>query len=151
MIEAPAKGKNLFKIITISILGLFAISIFLNIYLVLKLQESNKNLLECKSSQRDCPVCPEQKVCKSFDWISKYVQVVRGDIQWTDCGEGSNICAFWENYQADVPLPTVKILACSQQGTALDKDGNFITGLDIGEHTIIGATIRPCQAEVTAK
>ncbi len=145
MTETPAKESYIFKILTISILILFAVSVFSNIYLVLKLQESNKSLLECKSSQKDCPVCPEQKVCKSFDWLNNYVEIVKGDIQWQDCGEGTNTCAFWENYQADSPLPTVKILGCNQQGTALDKDGNFITGLDVGEHTIVGATIRPCS------
>lgn len=151
MVETPAKESKYLKIVVIVVLSLLAISIFSNIYLIFKLQESYKNLEECKSSQKECPVCAEPKACKSFDWISKYVEVVKGDIQWTDCGEGSNICAFWENYQADAPLPTVKILGCSQQGTAIDKNGNFVTGLDIGEHIIIGATIRPCPTEITSQ
>lgn len=149
MTENPAVVDRYLKIIIVSILMVFVMSLISNIYLIYKLQESYKSLLDCKASQKECQACPAQKACKSFDWVNKYVEVVSGDVQWEDCGEGGNICAFWENYQADVPLPTIKIIECEQQGTFVDQNGNFITGLSLGEHTIVGATIRPCDIDIT--
>ena len=88
--------------------------------------------------------CPKGLVCKDFKWVDDYVGVISGDIEWTDCGEGVNKCARWEDYSGKNPLPQVEIKQCAQEGTRLE-DGKWVTGLPEGTHILVGTTIRPCE------
>ena len=65
--------------------------------------------------------CPKGMVCKDFRWVDQYIEVVAGEIEWIDCGEGVNKCARWEDYSGENPLPQVTIKGCTQEGTRLEN------------------------------
>ena len=96
------------------------------------------------SKYLNIPVSLEQPTKKDFSWTKDYIEVTKGSINWQDCNEGSNLCARWEDYSELNPLPTVVVKQCKQEGTTL-VDGKKVTGLPIGEHVLVGATIRPCD------
>lgn len=129
---------NSIKIILIGFLLVFIASLGGNFYLILKLQEvlnRPPTVVTVNSAEETLP---------SFDWVNQYLEVKSGEpIAWKQCPDDESQCAFWENYQRDEPLPTVEIKECMQQGTRI-VDGQLVTGLPAGEHTIVGATIRPC-------
>lgn len=88
--------------------------------------------------------CPKGLVCKDFRWVDDYIEVLAGEVEWIDCGEGVNRCARWEDYSGENPLPQVEIKGCTQQGTRLEN-GEWVTGLPEGIHTLVGTTLRPCE------
>lgn len=113
------------------------LSIGLNIYFYIEYTKSQEKLSEIKDK------CPEGMECKDLRWVKDYVEVLSGDVQWRDCGEGQNKCAIWEDYNSQTP-PVMNIKQCYQQGTR-KSGGEWVTGLPTGLHVVLGATVRPCD------
>lgn len=92
--------------------------------------------------------CPNQDnlTCKDFTWVSEYIEIVEGEIKWFDCNEGQNKCATWEDFSGLNPYPIVEIKGCTQEGTSM-VNGKKVTGLPVGRHVLVGATIRPCEGD----
>ena len=138
--------------LSLLVLSVISISVGLNIY---QWQQNQDLLKETATKTKiiakfDPTKCPEGMVCKDFKWVSDYVDVLEGEIKWSDCGEGQNKCALWEDYSGQNTLPRIRVKQCDQQGTRL-QDGKWTTGLPQGEHTLVGTTIRPCKDIVELK
>jgi hypothetical protein len=133
------------KLLIIILLVLIILTSFgVNVYLYYKyrvLRDSPPAIVDGK--------CPEGLICKDFQWVNQYIEVISGEINWIDCGEGENKCARWEDYSRQNPLPQVLIKKCPQEGTRI-VDNEWVTGLPEGTHTLIGITLRPCEDIVDA-
>lgn len=137
-ISPQNSNKSYLRYIIIAGLLIIILSMGFNFYLFYKTTKIQKEIVDIKSSANKDP---------RFEWVSKYIEIKEGEIPWQDCGEEKGQCAFWEDYSGQTPLPRVFIKECPQQGTHIEN-GNYVTGLPIGEQVIIGATIRPCVSGI---